>query len=128
MILEGLTYAQWAAFVLVLLRCGSLIVTLPFFGSANLPPMIKAGLCMALALLISFGCGWTNIVEKGMVERAGYHFSPTPGDENWYAELAHKIGQGKRIFRGDYQAFEASQVLTPYTAVMLPLGILGFRT
>jgi flagellar biosynthetic protein FliR len=48
-----LTYAQWAAFVLVLLRCGSLIVTLPFFGSANLPPMIKAGLCMSLALLIS---------------------------------------------------------------------------
>lgn len=80
---------------------------------------------VGLTLIISFGCGWTNIVEKGMVERAGYHFSPTPGDENWYAELAHKIGLGKRLFRGDYQAYEAKEVLTPYTAVILPLGLLG---
>ena len=80
---------------------------------------------LGLTLIISFGCGWSNIAEKGMVERAGYRFSPTPGDENWYAELAHKIGLGKRLFRGDYQAYEAKEVLTPYTAVILPLGLLG---
>ncbi len=80
---------------------------------------------VGLTLLVSLACGWPNIVEKGMVERAGYHFSPTPGDENWYAELAHKIGQGKRIFHGDLQAWEAREVLTPYTAVILPLGLLG---
>ncbi len=53
MFFNGLTMAQWTIFLLVLVRCAALILTLPFFGSANLPVMLKAGLSMALALVIS---------------------------------------------------------------------------
>lgn len=44
---------QVASFLLVLLRSAALIATLPFFGSPNVPEMVKAGLALSLALLIS---------------------------------------------------------------------------
>lgn len=52
MILEGLSYGAWLAFLLVLVRCAALIQTLPFFGSANVPPMAKAGLCLSLSVAL----------------------------------------------------------------------------
>ncbi len=52
MILQGLSLGAWLAFLLVLVRCAALIVTLPFFGSPNVPPMAKAGLCLALSLAL----------------------------------------------------------------------------
>ncbi len=53
MIFGDLSYSQWAAFVLVLVRCSALILTLPFFNSPNIPPLAKAGLCLSLALLLT---------------------------------------------------------------------------
>jgi len=53
MIFGDLSYSQWAAFALVLLRCSALILTLPFFNSDNIPNLAKAGLCLALAILLT---------------------------------------------------------------------------
>ncbi|KMY68964.1 hypothetical protein AAU61_05245 [Desulfocarbo indianensis] len=53
MIFGDLSYSQWAAFVLVLLRCSALILTLPFFNSTNIPDLAKAGLCLSLAILLT---------------------------------------------------------------------------
>ncbi len=50
--LLGMAMEQWLVFLLILLRASSLILTLPFFGSQNLPVMVKAGLSLALALLL----------------------------------------------------------------------------
>lgn len=47
------SFAQWAAFLLVLLRAAALVATLPFLGSNNVPLMVKAGLSLSLAVLIS---------------------------------------------------------------------------
>jgi flagellar biosynthetic protein FliR len=47
-----LSYTQWAAFMLILVRCSALIVTLPFFNSPNIPPMAKAGFVLSLAILL----------------------------------------------------------------------------
>jgi flagellar biosynthetic protein FliR len=52
-IFGDLSYSQWAAFVLVLVRCSALIITLPFFNSPNIPTMAKAGLVLSLAVLLS---------------------------------------------------------------------------
>jgi len=40
------------AFLLVLMRSAALILTLPFLGSDNLPTLLKAGLCLALAVFL----------------------------------------------------------------------------
>jgi flagellar biosynthetic protein FliR len=48
-----LSLAQLAGFLLVLIRAAALIATLPFLGSPNVPEMVKAGLALSLALLIS---------------------------------------------------------------------------
>ena len=48
-----LSLAQLAAFLLVLIRAAALIATLPFFGTTNVPDMVKGGLAMSLAILIS---------------------------------------------------------------------------
>lgn len=48
-----LSLEQLASFLLVLLRSAALIATLPFFGSPNVPEMVKAGLALSLAILIS---------------------------------------------------------------------------
>ncbi|MFH1035763.1 MAG: flagellar biosynthetic protein FliR [Pseudomonadota bacterium] len=48
-----LSLAQVTGFLLVLIRAAALIATLPFFGSPNVPEMVKAGLALSLALLIS---------------------------------------------------------------------------
>ncbi len=53
MIFGDLSYQQWAVFLLVLLRCSTLMATLPFFGSPNIPPLAKAGLSLALAILLT---------------------------------------------------------------------------
>jgi flagellar biosynthetic protein FliR len=53
------SYQQWAGFMLVLLRVSSLVLTLPFFGSANIPAMSKAGLCLAMAVLLAPAAGQT---------------------------------------------------------------------
>jgi flagellar biosynthetic protein FliR len=46
------SYQQWSGFMLILLRVGALVITLPFFGSANIPTMSKAGFCLVLSLLL----------------------------------------------------------------------------
>lgn len=48
----GFSFEQWAAFMLIFVRASSLILTLPFFGSTNVPPMVKAGLSLSLAILL----------------------------------------------------------------------------
>lgn len=53
MIFGDLSYSQWAVFVLVLVRCSALIITLPFFNSPNIPIMAKAGFVLSLAVLLS---------------------------------------------------------------------------
>ena len=50
MIFGDLSFGQWAGFVLILLRSSALIVTLPFFGSNNIPPTAKAGISLAVAI------------------------------------------------------------------------------
>lgn len=44
---------QWVGFLLVLMRASALLATLPFLGSANIPGLVKAGLALSLAILIS---------------------------------------------------------------------------
>jgi len=44
---------QWVGFLLVLLRAGALMVALPFFGSPNIPNLVKGGLSLSLAILIT---------------------------------------------------------------------------
>jgi len=46
------TYQQWMHFLLILTRCSALVALLPFFGSANIPDTVKAGLSMALAVFL----------------------------------------------------------------------------
>ncbi len=46
------SYQQWAGFLLVLLRTGSMVTTMPFLGSANIPMICKAGLALSMAVLI----------------------------------------------------------------------------
>ncbi len=53
MVFGDLSLNQWAVILLVLLRAGALLATLPFFGSPNLPAMAKAGLSLALALCLA---------------------------------------------------------------------------
>ena len=53
MIFGDLSYTQWAAFLLILVRCAALLLTLPFFSSNNLPTMAKAGLALSLAILLT---------------------------------------------------------------------------
>ena len=53
MIFYGLTFESWAVFLLVLLRCSALIATLPFFSSRNIPELVKAGLTLSLAILLT---------------------------------------------------------------------------
>lgn len=53
MIFGDLSYQQWAAFVLILLRCSALIVSLPFFNSDNIPLLAKAGFVLSLAILLN---------------------------------------------------------------------------
>jgi len=50
--LGDLSYGQWAAFLLILVRTAALILTLPFFSSQNLPPMVKAGFSLAMAVFL----------------------------------------------------------------------------
>jgi flagellar motor component MotA len=91
-----LTYAQWAAFVLVLLRCGSLIVTLPFFGSANLPPMIKAGLCMSLALLTTFyGLVFSNLIFQPLARKLTEHLRDDAVQHSLVMEAVLDIADAK---------------------------------
>lgn len=52
MLFGDLSYTQWAAFVLILVRCSALIVSLPFFNSPNIPNLAKAGLVLSLAVLL----------------------------------------------------------------------------
>ncbi len=52
MIFGDLSYTQWAAFMLILVRCSALIVTLPFFNSPNIPNVAKAGFVLSLAILL----------------------------------------------------------------------------
>ncbi len=53
MIFYGLTFESWAVFLLVLLRSSALIGTLPFFSSRNIPTLVKAGLSLCLAVLLT---------------------------------------------------------------------------
>lgn len=46
------TYQQWTHFLLILVRCSALIALLPFFGSNNVPTVVKAGLSLALAIFL----------------------------------------------------------------------------
>ncbi|MBW1711972.1 MAG: hypothetical protein JRJ59_02330, partial [Deltaproteobacteria bacterium] len=91
------------------------------------PALTRPTLIVALAatLAVSFICGWPNIVAKRKAEAVGYFYQPTPGDENWYAELAHKFSLGRRVLVGDPQVFEADDVVTPFMGVFLSLGLLG---
>ena len=82
-------------------------------------------LALLVSLAVSLACGWPNIVEKERVESLGYYHLPTPGDEVWYAEFAHKFGLLKRFPKGDFQAFEAGGIYTPHMGIALPLGLLG---
>ena len=52
MFVSDFTIQQWLAFLLVLVRSAALIMTLPFLSSANLPPLAKVGLSMALAVFL----------------------------------------------------------------------------
>jgi|GEM_PF-6573540 len=98
----------------------------------ELPPPLRPdrpartlALALLVSLAVSLACGWPNIVEKERVEGLGYHHQPTPGDEIWYAEFAHKFGLLKRFPKGDFQAYEASEIYTPHLGIALPLGLLG---
>lgn len=53
MLFGDLSYYQWAAFVLILLRCSALIVSLPFFNSQNIPNLAKAGFVLSLAIVLN---------------------------------------------------------------------------
>lgn len=49
-----LLLTRWApSFLLLLARCGGMVALGPVFGSANLPPMLRAGLAGALAMLLT---------------------------------------------------------------------------
>ena len=49
-----LLLTRWApGFLLLLARCGGMVALGPVFGSANLPPMLRAGLAGALAVLLT---------------------------------------------------------------------------
>lgn len=52
MIFSNVTYQQLMHFLLILVRCASLIAFLPFFGSKNVPNTVKAGLSLALAVFL----------------------------------------------------------------------------
>jgi flagellar biosynthesis protein FliR len=47
------TYAQWATFMMALVRTSGLIAMAPFLGSPNIPAMAKAGLSLLIALLLT---------------------------------------------------------------------------
>lgn len=85
--------------------------------------VIIVGLLITLAT--SFVCGWPNLVEREAVRAAGYEHLPTPGDQAWYAEMAHKLGLGKRFLTGDMQSFEDAEAKNPYIGVLLPMGLLA---
>lgn len=53
MIFYGLSFESWAVFLLVLIRCSALIATLPFFSSPNIPALVKAGLSLSLAVMLT---------------------------------------------------------------------------
>ena len=44
---------QWVGFLLVLMRAGALLVSLPFLSSPSIPGLVKAGLALSLAILIA---------------------------------------------------------------------------
>jgi flagellar biosynthetic protein FliR len=48
-----MSFGQVAGFLLVLVRAGALLLTLPFFGSPQVPPLAKAGLALSVALVLS---------------------------------------------------------------------------
>ncbi len=52
MIFSDATYQQWMHFLLILMRCSSLIAFLPFFGSPNIPATVKVGLSLGLAVFL----------------------------------------------------------------------------
>jgi len=52
-IFGDLSMDQWAVFLLVLLRSSAVLATMPFFSSPNLPPLLKAGLALSLAVILA---------------------------------------------------------------------------
>jgi flagellar biosynthetic protein FliR len=48
-----MSFGQVAGFLLVLVRAGALLLTLPFFGSPQVPPLAKAGLALSVALVLA---------------------------------------------------------------------------
>lgn len=53
MLFGDLGIETWAVFLMVLVRSATLIAVLPFFGSRSVPNLVKAGLSLSLALLLS---------------------------------------------------------------------------
>jgi flagellar biosynthetic protein FliR len=53
LIFGDLSFGQVAGFLLVLVRAGAMLLTLPFFGSAQVPPLAKAGLALSVALVMA---------------------------------------------------------------------------
>ena len=51
-LLAGMSLEKWVGFLLVVLRAGALMVALPFFGSRAIPWLVRAGLTLALALVM----------------------------------------------------------------------------
>lgn len=46
-------FNQWGVFLLVLFRTGALLMTLPLFGSNNVPAMAKAGIVLAVTVWLT---------------------------------------------------------------------------
>jgi flagellar biosynthetic protein FliR len=66
-LLESLLLTQFATFVLVLARVGALVMSAPIFGTRAAPLQARAGLAIALTLIIAPLCGGAIDVDPGQL-------------------------------------------------------------